>query len=125
MKRFLNYVGIDVSKLTLDIVIHRIHLGQNSPHLKTENSQKGYKEIISWLNNNSAKPEETLFCLEYTGIYSQRLSAFFDKKSLSYSLVSPLHMKRSMGFIRGKNDKADALVKTDAIKYSYTPFTSF
>lgn len=65
-------------------------------------------KILTWLFKNSAKPEETLFCMEHTGIYSQRLSTFFYKKSLNFGLDSPLPMKRSMGFIRGKNDKADA-----------------
>ena len=108
MKRFSNYVGIDVSKRTLDVVLFNVELKNKSPHIKVSNNSSGFLQLIKWLESNSALPNDTLFCLEYTGIYSYAITSFLNQQKLHYSLVSPLHMKRSIGLIRGKNDKVDA-----------------
>ena len=117
MKIFSNYVGIDVSKKTLDVVLHNTVLKNKSPHLKVSNTTTGHNGIMNWLNSYSVSPKDTLFCMEYTGIYSNEIASFLYQKGLSYTLVSPLHMKRSMGLVRGKNDKADAYY---IARYCYT-----
>lgn len=108
MKRFSNFVGIDVSKKTLDVVLFNVELKNKSPHTRVSNDPTGFTKLMKWLESNSAVPAETLFCLEYTGIYSYAITTFFNEQKLHFSLVSPLHMKRSIGLTRGKNDKADA-----------------
>lgn len=108
MKRFSNYVGIDVSKRTLDVVLFNVELKNKSPHMKVSNNPSGFSSLMKWLESYSALPTDILFCLEYTGIYSYAITSFFNERKLHYSLVSPLHIKRSIGLIRGKNDKVDA-----------------
>jgi transposase len=46
--------------------------------------------------------------MEHTGVYGNDLAVFLDQKRISYSMVSPLHIKRSLGLTRGKNDKVDS-----------------
>lgn len=46
--------------------------------------------------------------MEHTGIYGLELCCFLSKKKLPYTMYSPLHIKRMMGIVRGKNDKADS-----------------
>jgi transposase len=57
-----------------------------------------------------------LFCFEHTGWYCLELSWFLQANTLSFQCASPLHLKRSMGFRRGKSDRADAF---DIAQYAW------
>ncbi len=102
------FVGIDVSKKTLDVSSFIKELGDKSPHEQFTNDGKGYKAVIRWLKKQGAIVKEVMFCMEHTGVYSMDLALFFEKNNLAYSMVSPLHIKRSLGLVRGKSDKVDS-----------------
>ena len=63
---------------------------------------------MTWLKRRGVKPSEMIICAEHTGVYTNPLIAFADKKGLALSLNSPLDIKHSMGIARGKNDAVDA-----------------
>jgi transposase len=46
--------------------------------------------------------------MEHTGHYTWALCCFLQDNHLAYTLVSPLHLKKSLGITRGKNDRIDA-----------------
>jgi transposase len=46
--------------------------------------------------------------MEATGHYTYDLCLFLEQQEVSYSVQSPLHLKRSFGLTHGKNDKVDA-----------------
>jgi transposase len=46
--------------------------------------------------------------MEHTGHYTLALCCFLQDNHLAYTLVSPLHLKKSLGITRGKNDRIDA-----------------
>lgn len=97
-------IGIDISKLTFDVRMH-----SNQFYRVFDNTTKGFKELMKWINKNNPIPKEnTLFVLEYTGIYSEELSLFFSKNDIPFSIVPGLEVKKSLGISRGKNDKVDA-----------------
>lgn len=52
--------------------------------------------------------DSVLICMEHTGVYGIDLAVFLRKNKIAYSMVSPLHIKRSLGITRGKNDKVDS-----------------
>ncbi|QIP13765.1 IS110 family transposase [Spirosoma aureum] len=103
---FTSFIGIDVSKLTIDAAIY---VSANEPvfHQQFENRPSGFGKLLAWVYQHCDKTQ-LLFCLEHTGIYALPLCCFFTRHKLSYSLQSALHVKRSMGIQRAKNDKADA-----------------
>jgi len=101
------FVGIDISKKTLDLVLYKKELQKKSPHCKIHNNQSGFKAITKWLKEQNAKLQDTLFCMEHTGIYGLEIANFLSKNG-NYCIESSLHIKRSLGLIRGKNDKIDA-----------------
>lgn len=107
--KFKWFVGIDISKKTLDFTLYNPKDYKNSAHVKISNSRDGFKELPRWLKKKDVRVNETLFCMEHTGIYGLELSVFFEEKELAYSAASPLEIKRSMGLTRGKNDKVDSL----------------
>ncbi len=102
------FVGVDVSKKTLDVTLFFIDQGSKSPHYQSTNDHKGHQAIIKWLRKQRVKLKDIFFCMEHTGVYSLGLAMFFEKNNISYSMVSPLHIKRSLGLVRGKNDKVDS-----------------
>jgi transposase len=111
---FTSFVGIDISKLTIDVALLDID-GNHQGVKEFTNSKNGFEQMIRWLKNESTLIE-SLFCLEHTGIYCLPICVFFEEAKLTYSLQSGLQIKRSMGIQRGKNDKADARVIG---KYAY------
>lgn len=103
MKKVKETVGIDVSKLTLDV-----HLYKAGLHQQFSNDQVGFQKIQAWVKSKGLKPEEVLFCFEHTGWYCILLGYFLYQKGIDYCCVNPTEIKRSMGLKRGKSDKADA-----------------
>lgn len=102
------FIGIDISKKTLDVSFYNKQGLRNSNHIKVNNNEKGFIELIKWLKNNGVVFTHVLVCMEYTGVYGIDLVVCLDKIGIAYSMVPPLHIKRSIGLSRGKNDKVDS-----------------
>jgi transposase len=103
-----NYVGIDVSKKTLDVRIYNSDNFSSENHHVFNNEFQGFHSLLRWLKSKKLSIGETAFCLEHTGIYSLALCAFFDEHSVDYVVVSGLELKCSLGISRGKSDNIDA-----------------
>lgn len=102
-----SYIGIDVSKLTIDVSI--INLTGEHDYRQFENGQKGFKNLENWLRNKDFfSIKKSLFCLEHTGLYTRQLVSFLLQHEANVWMESALHLKRSMGMTRGKNDKVDS-----------------
>lgn len=114
MKRNLKFIGIDVSKDTLDICI----LSETSESLVIKNNEKSIKKFfIKVLKNES---NHYHICAENTGKYTWILMSVLSDLNCSFYVVNPLHLKRSIGMVRGKNDKIDAVRIAHFIKKNYT-----
>ena len=116
------YIGIDVSKLTLDVSCLS-HTGTHHYH-QFENSNAGVRRFNRCLlQREGFTYAAALFCMEHTGIYTRLLVEFLLLQSARVWMESALHLKRSIGMVRGKNDKVDsyriaryALVNSDQAK---------
>lgn len=108
MKKYLFHVGIDISKLKLDVVIIEAEAPHCTEHFIVENDQKGVKSIVDLLKKKKINLSQVLFCCENTGIYTSPLSTYLYEKELDYWVVAAIEIKRSKGISRGKNDKTDA-----------------
>ena len=102
------FVGVDISKKTLDATLYDKVLQKKSLHQVFENNPQGFKKLVKWLKAQSIQIEELFICMEHTGVYSNNLAAYLDDNHIAFSMVSPLHIKRSLGLTRGKNDKVDS-----------------
>ena len=108
MKNYLFYVGIDISKSKLDVVILKKETPNVTNHFIVENSLKGVKEILKNLAKQKVDLSSVLFCCENTGVYTFPLSSCLSEKKLDYWVVPAIEIKNSKGISRGKNDKDDA-----------------
>jgi transposase len=107
-KKFTYFIGIDVSRNKLDYaVMHDKKLlfheeGQNEP-----------EDILAFVIKLKALPGFTktraVFCMEQTGLYCNHLLYSLKKLKANVVLENPLQIKNSLGLIRDKNDKIDAI----------------
>lgn len=101
---FKIYVGIDISKLSLDVFIK-----EKQVHKQFKNEEKGFGLLIQWVEKQAkVSLDSILICFEHTGMYSLSLAIFLERKCISFSMISALEIKRSMGITRGKNDRVDS-----------------
>jgi transposase len=97
-------IGVDVSKLTLDVCLH-----DAKQHKRFKNDEEGFEKLFLWILKETGLPDEDIaFCFEHTGLYSMPLSFFLHQRQICFYFVSGLMVKRSLGLVRGKNDKVDA-----------------
>jgi transposase len=111
MKNYLNSIGLDISKKYFDAVQFF-----SSEHEKFANEKRGFTSFVKWLRKSGYNPENVLICFENTGYYSLNLAVFLTEKRYDYVQEHALHIKRSIGFRRGKSDKADAM---DIARYAW------
>lgn len=110
-------IGIDFSKSTFDATVLDKTVAEvetskvcEGVHCKFNNNIQGFKDCLAWLTDITGQEasEDWLFCGEDTGHYSMKMSNFLYSKNLFMWLEMPLRIKRSMGIVRGKSDKADS-----------------
>jgi transposase len=109
MKKFRTFVGIDISKKTFDAAIYVEGKNVVALHQAFEQTETGYVNFLTWLQDKSLLLEETLFCMEHTGIYISGLLHFLHTSGLSVWVEMPLRIKKSMGLQRGGNDKVASI----------------
>ena len=108
MKKTQFVIGIDVSKKTLDLCLLAVAGPSDPTYLQVANNPAGHLKILKWLGKCGVRPQEALFLLEHTGMYSLAACLFLEGQSLGYCLISGLALKRSLGICRGKDDRKDA-----------------
>lgn len=99
------YVGIDVSKKSLDICVL---LESSSKTEKVKNNKKAIELFFKRLQKQLGSYNIHV-CLENTGYYNWATYEAMETLSpITLFVISPLHIKRSIGLVRGKNDAIDA-----------------
>lgn len=103
MKKWKFTLGVDVSKLTLDISCAELN-----EHIKIENGSKGFTQFLKWCKQLKIDLQDAFLVLEYTGGYEYKLLQFCEAYAIVYARIPGLEIKNSMGITRGKNDKVDS-----------------
>ena len=108
MKNYSFFIGIDVSKETLDFSLIIANIAQF--HLQVTNDKRGIDLFIKEVKkrNKSFLFENSLFCMEHTGIYNNPLLNYLHLKQADIWLEQATQIKSSMGVSREKNDKIDS-----------------
>lgn len=77
-------------------------------HSQFVNDYKGIKSLCKWLKEQVSTFENTLVCLEHTGMYGKLIIKYLMIENFSLWVEMSLKIIRSIGVQRGKNDKVDA-----------------
>ena len=114
-----NFVGIDISKTYFDAAVIKTNHPSESMHNQFSQCPKGLKQMITWLQQQDVLlNSETLFCMEYTGIYNTGLVNFLVEQRAHLWVEMPLRIKKSAGLQRGSDDKISALkIASYAFRY--------
>lgn len=102
------FIGIDVSKNELDFAVQR---GKEFLfHREIANDITAIGLFIRELNKLPGFVlSQAVFCMEHTGIYNNHALTCLYKKKANICLEAATQIKSSLGNIRGKNDKVDAI----------------
>lgn len=105
---FTFFIGIDISKNELDFAVR-----QGSEFLFHQEILNTPAAITAFIKELFKLPcfslETTIFCMEHTGIYNNHLLHTLDKLKGKVCLEAATQIRNSLGNIRGKNDKVDAI----------------
>lgn len=103
MENYSVILGVDESKLTLDI-----SSAERNLHLEISNDNKGFNSFIKWCKLNGIDTKTVFVVMEYTGRYEYRFLQFCESKNICYCRIPGLEIKRSIGMTRGKSDQIDS-----------------
>src|SRR5581483_2257921 len=105
------YVGIDVSKERLDVLLlHEANrVGQHFTNTAT-----GFSKLDGWLKRRF-KPDQVHICLEATGPYGEAVEDYLFAQGYTVSVVNPARIKgyADSQMQRNKTDKLDAALIAD------------
>ena len=119
MSKVKNFVGIDISKLWFDAALIKTDNPSQIVHRQFLQKPEGYKKLQEWLLINEAElDDETLFCMENTGLYNTGLVNYLVKNKAQLWIEMPLRIKKAGGFERGSDDKtASVKIAWYAMRY--------
>jgi len=113
MKIHKQSVGIDISKDTFTANICSRDKGDNLffSEIKTfSNDTRGFNQCVRWVRKHTVPSVQTLYLMEATGVYYERLAHHLHKIKLSVCVVLPntsKHYFKSLN-IKTKTDAVDA-----------------
>jgi transposase len=110
-------IGIDISSKTLDICVKE---EKSLNYFTIENKL----QIIRRFFKPYSK-ENLIVAMENTGRYNWNLLEALESFNFKIYVISPLHLKKSIGLARGKNDKIDALRICSFIEKNYQEITQW
>ena len=104
------WVGINVSKATLDVVLVR---GTESQHTQVSNNKAGFRTLENFLKKRCR--ENAHVCLEATGLHGAGVAEFLHGRRYGVSVVNPLRIKAyaDSQLKRNKTDRSDAALIAD------------
>ncbi len=109
MKNYSLFIGVDVSKLKLDIVGVDYNNQVLLPHKVVKNKEADIKLFLIKIIQQFGK-DNILVSFENTGVYGMILGYTLTKLKIDYCEISALEINRSTGIKRGKSDKSDASI---------------
>ena len=108
MAGFTYFIGIDVSRNTLDLAV--VRGGRLVLHREIPNEQAAMLEFaISLRELRNFVMTRAVFCLEHTGVYCNHVLSFLKKLKANIVVESALRIKNSSGLVRGKDDRTDSI----------------
>jgi len=105
------YLGMDVSKLWIDIAVLRVMNGEKQVVVtgRFDNDAPGMKTLDKWLKKQGvAFDENSLLVIENTGVYHRLVWEYCSAEGLPLYIGNATHIKWSFGIARGKSDKIDS-----------------
>ena len=107
MEKLNYFLGVDVSKATLDIAV--VKESEVILECKIDNQIKAIRKFIRETKKSlEMSSDQIIVCMEHTGIYNYLFLDELYKMKVKTCLESAVQIKQSQGMVRGKTDQIDA-----------------
>lgn len=104
------YVGIDISSVSFtsavgvmneqwEIVVRPVSF---------DNEYDSFPKYLKWLQGHEVKPDNSVICMEATGVYNEVLAHFLKVNHYEVAIEPPLKVKRAFNPEGPKNDPVDS-----------------
>jgi transposase len=107
MTQFSFFVGVDMASATFMACVGTAPWKVTVKPTKFDNNEDGYSSFLDWLKANHLKPEQSVICMEATGVYSEGLSYFVHASGYPVAVEPPLNIQRKFPVNASKSDDLD------------------
>jgi transposase len=107
MTQFSFFVGVDIASASYMACVGTAPWKLTVKPAKFDNNEDGFVSFLSWLKEHNLKPEQTVVCMEATGVYSEGLSYFLYASGYAVAVEPPLNIQRKFPINASKTDELD------------------
>jgi len=109
MIQFRYFVGIDIASSTFTASVGTMPWKIVLKPQEFENTEDGFQAWLGWLASRPILPQQTIICMEATGVYGEGLAYFAYAKGYQVAVQPPLEVKRAFKPNIRKTDAVDSL----------------
>jgi transposase len=109
MTQIQYFVGIDIAASTFTAAVGIMPWEAVLKPQEFENSEDGFQELLDWLSIHQLPAEQSIVCMEATGVYGESLAYFLHAKGYLVCVEPPLKVKRAFKPNGPKSDAVDSL----------------
>ncbi len=107
MRQFSFFVGVDIAFASFMAFIGTAPWKVTVKPTKFDNTEEGFVSFLGWLKEYNLKPEQTVVCMEATGVYSEGLVCFLHASVYAVAVELPLNIQRKFPVHASKTDELD------------------
>jgi transposase len=107
MAQFGNFVGVDIASVSFTACAGVAPWKLTLKPANFDNHEGGYSVFLDWLKEHHLTPENTVVCMEATGVYSEGLAYFLAGSGYPVAVEPPLNIARKFPVNASKTDELD------------------
>ena len=107
MKQFSNFVGVDIASASFMACVGTTPWKLVVKPENFDNHEYGYTSFLDWMKEWKLKPENTVVCMEATGVYGEGLAYFLSASGYAVAVEPPLNIARKFPANASKTDWLD------------------
>lgn len=107
MTQFQFFVGVDIASLSFTACIGTPPWRLTVKPVKFDNTPEGYVQFLAWLTEQHLQADNSLVCMEATGVYSEGLAYFLHASHFPVAVEPPLNIQRKFPVNASKTDELD------------------
>lgn len=107
MTTFVSFVGVDVASAAFMACVGTMPWKLTVKPVKFGNNENGFVSFLGWLQEHNLSPEQTVVCMEATGVYSEGLAYFLYASEYTVAVEPPLNIQRKFPANASKTDELD------------------
>src|SRR5215510_2349433 len=94
MTLFQSFVGIDIASSSFMVCAGTGPWKLTLKPVKFDNQEEGFVALLGWLKDHQLSPEDTVICMEATGVYGEGLAYFLYASGYTVAVEPPLNIQR-------------------------------